>query len=118
MYGALLHSSCVRSIVLYVRVLHGKTLYDRVLEQYFRYSGIAALHRPRTQHAVQNTYALICIVWYCGSHFFAIHHATHTILGLVISFVSVCHGPVYTTAMLYYCPLPGVCMLRFVRPSE
>ena len=52
-YDVLLHSSCVCSIVLCVRVLHGIMLYDRIREQYFRYSGTAALHRAYTPHAVE-----------------------------------------------------------------
>ena len=98
MYGVLLHFSCVHSLVLHVRVLHGVTLYDRVREQHFRCSGTAALHRSYTPYAVQPCMPQY-IVWYCGSHSFAIHYATHTILGQLISFVSVCHGPVHATAI-------------------
>ena len=33
-------------------------LYDRVGEQYFRYSGTAALYRAYTPHALQTSHAL------------------------------------------------------------
>ena len=100
MYGVLLHSSYARSTLLYVHVHHGIMLYDRVRGN--RTSGKVVLLYFIVP-TCRNVYALTCMVWHCGSHSCAVHCSTHTILELPISFVSVCHGPVYYGDNCRYC---------------
>ena len=40
-----LHSSCIRTVVLYARVLHDIMLHNRVRDQHVRYTDTVLLHR-------------------------------------------------------------------------